>query len=135
MPEALQLRILTPAGPVVEAEVSEVTIPGAGGEFGVLPAHTPYLALVKGGRMSWVEGGARQSLAVRGGLAEVRDDRVAVLVEEVFRAADVDLAQLDAREKEAWARFQSLVDQGEDVEAVLEELSFIATLRSLLSGH
>jgi len=49
LPTHLTLEIVTPDRSVVAEKVDEVEIPGADGYFGVLPGHTPLLAMLKAG--------------------------------------------------------------------------------------
>jgi len=56
LPTKLHLQIISTVRSVVNAQVDEVEIPGAEGYFGVLPGHTPLLALLGTGEMiHWSE--------------------------------------------------------------------------------
>ena len=57
----LTLDIVTPDRSLVHEEVDEVELPGAEGYFGVLPGHTPLLA-VAAGRRVWYRTGQREAL-------------------------------------------------------------------------
>ena len=88
------LEIVAPSRQVVRSEhVDEVIAPGSEGEFGVLPGHTPFLATLKVGMLSYREGAEWHHLAVEWGYAEVGPDRVVVLAEGADRAADIDLSE------------------------------------------
>ena len=63
LPTHLTLEIVTPDRSVVTEQVDEVEIPGAEGYFGVLPGHTPLLAMLKVGEL-WYRKGAREVLPV-----------------------------------------------------------------------
>jgi len=76
---ALELSIVTPERTLVELMVDSVRAPGGEGEFGVLPAHEPYLASLKAGEVCYVVGGQSQRVAIGGGFAEVTQERVTVL--------------------------------------------------------
>ena len=47
----MRLSVTTPQGALVEADVDEVTAPGALGEFGVLPGHVPFLSALAARRL------------------------------------------------------------------------------------
>ena len=80
IPKALALEIVTPDKPIVHEDVDEVQLPGCEGAFGVLPGHTPLLALLDPGELWYRRDGAKTSLVIDFGLAEVLPDRVTVLV-------------------------------------------------------
>jgi F-type H+-transporting ATPase subunit epsilon len=81
LPAKLLLEIVTPDRQLVREEVDEVQLPGSEGYFGVLPGHTPLLAMLKAGQMWYRIGQDTQRLAVAGGFVEVLPDRVIVLAE------------------------------------------------------
>jgi len=88
------LEIVAPSRQVVRSEhVDEVIAPGSEGEFGVLPGHTPFLATLKVGMLSYLEANKWHHVAVDWGYAEVGPDRVVILAEGADRAADIDLAE------------------------------------------
>ncbi len=76
---SLQLSIVTPEGTLVELAVDSVLAPGAQGEFGVLPAHEPYLTVLQAGEVRYVVEGQIQRVGISGGFAEVTQERVTVL--------------------------------------------------------
>lgn len=88
------LEIVAPSRQVVRSEhVDEVIAPGSEGEFGVLPGHTPFLATLKVGMLSYREGAEWHHLAVEWGYAEVGPDRIVILAEGADRAVDIDITE------------------------------------------
>ncbi len=77
----LQLSIVTPEGTLVELAVDSLLAPGAEGEFGVLPAHEPYLTVLQAGELRYVVNGKTFHVAVSGGFAEVTQERVTILAQ------------------------------------------------------
>ncbi len=75
----IQLCIVTPERTLVELPVDSVVVPGGEGEFGVLPAHEPYLTSLQAGEVRYVVGGQSQRVGIGGGFAEVTQERVTVL--------------------------------------------------------
>jgi F-type H+-transporting ATPase subunit epsilon len=49
----LNLKVLTPDGPVLEGEVYEVSIPGTLGEMGIFPQHAALLTGIVPGKLSY----------------------------------------------------------------------------------
>jgi F-type H+-transporting ATPase subunit epsilon len=93
IPKALALDIVTPDKPAVHEEVDEVQLPGYEGAFGVLPGHTPLLALLNPGELWYRKAGAKTSLVIDAGLAEVLPDRVTVLVNVAQKPETIDVAK------------------------------------------
>ena len=76
----LQLSIVTPERAVLELEVESVVVPGAEGEFGVLPDHESLLAPVAEGLVRYTGSGGSGEVSVTDGFAEVTGGRVTLLV-------------------------------------------------------
>ena len=104
LPTKLQLQIVSADRSLVNEQVDEVEIPGADGYFGVLPGHTPLLALLGAGELWYRQGQEKQHLAVAFGFAEVQPERVTILAQIAERAADIDIARADAAKKRAEER-------------------------------
>ena len=90
MAERLTLELATPTRLVVTAEVDEVVAPGSLGYFGVLPGHAPLLATLGIGEVTYRIGRDEHHVAVSGGFAEVRNDKVIILADSAETPADVD---------------------------------------------
>ena len=96
----LRLDIITPERNVLSETVDSVTVPGANGELGILPGHTPLISQLQTGVLAYSQGPATRRLLVSGGFVEVRDDRVAVLADVAERPEEIDAARArDAREQ------------------------------------
>ena len=95
MADALRLEVVTPSRRVLESRASEVRIPGALGELGILPGHTPLLTSLGTGEVSWIDGDTTGRLVVQGGFAEVQPDAVTVLasIAETVDEIDVETAR------------------------------------------
>jgi len=120
----LLLKVLTPEGSILEGDVSEVTLPGSEGEFGVLPAHAALLTKIIPGALAYRAPEGQGTIAVGRGVAEIRDDRVMVLVERAVPAEEIDAAALAARRKHLLAERDSGLSE-ERLEAIDEELALI----------
>ena len=94
--------LVAPERLLFSAEVDMVVVPGAEGDFGVLPGHAPVIVSVRPGVIDIYEGGVdakfiRERIFVAGGFAEVSGSRCTVLAEEASPLGDIDVAGLDAR--------------------------------------
>ena len=98
----LALTVVTPERAVLQAVAcDEVTLPAQRGEIGILPGHTPLIALLGIGVVSYRDGSRRQAVAVRGGFVEIAGDAVRVLADaavapDAVEAAAVSKEKLDA---------------------------------------
>ena len=100
-PTTLMLDIVTPDKAIVHEEVNEVQLPGWDGALGILPRHTPLLALLKPGELWYRRGGERTTLVLDFGMAEVLPDHVTVLVRLAERPEDIDVTAQEAARKDA----------------------------------
>ena len=107
LPTKLQLQIVSTDRLLVNETVDEVEIPGSEGYFGVLPGHTPLLALLGAGELWYRQGSETHYLAMAFGFAEVQPDRVTVLAEFAERADEIDLARAEEAKKRAQERLES----------------------------
>ena len=104
MAERLTLELATPTRLVVSAEVDEVVAPGSLGYFGVLPGHAPLLATLGIGEVTYRIGRDEHHVAVSGGFAEVRNDKVIILADAAETPADIDRARAERARDRAEAR-------------------------------
>lgn len=104
MASQLTLSIVTPERELVRAQVDEVELPGSEGYFGVLPGHTPMLATLTVGRLTYKSGPDTQVLAIALGFAEVLPDAVTVLAQIAERPEDIDVSRAEASRKRAEER-------------------------------
>jgi F-type H+-transporting ATPase subunit epsilon len=107
LPTHLQLQIVAADRSLVNERVDEVEIPGADGYFGVLPGHTPLLALLATGELWYRQGPEKHYLAIAFGFAEVLPDRVTILAQRAERDAEIDVARAEAARKRAEQRLAS----------------------------
>jgi F-type H+-transporting ATPase subunit epsilon len=104
LPTQLHLRIVSAERMLADEMVDEVEVPGADGYFGVLPGHTPLLALLNIGQLWYRQGQELTYLAVAEGFAEVQPDRVTILATVAERADEIDVARAEAAKRRAEER-------------------------------
>ena len=124
LPTKLTLMVVTRDRKILEAEVDEVELPATDGEIGILPGHTPLLALLKIGQMRYRRGSEVQRLVISWGFAEVLPDRVIVLAERGILPSEIDMAVAEAERAEAEKEIAYLSSHDPEfavVEARLEE--------------
>ena len=104
LPAHIQLQIVSADRSLVNEQVDEVQIPGADGYFGVLPGHTPLLALLGMGQLWYRQGQEKHYLALAFGFAEVLPDRVTILAQMAEKPDEIDVARAEASKKRAEER-------------------------------
>jgi F-type H+-transporting ATPase subunit epsilon len=104
LPNQLHLQIVSAEKSLVNETVDEVEIPGADGYFGVLPGHTPLLALLGAGEMWYRRGTTTHHLVIAFGFAEVQPDTVTILAQTAEKADEIDIARAEAAKRRAEER-------------------------------
>jgi F-type H+-transporting ATPase subunit epsilon len=107
LPTKIQLLIVSADRSLVNAAVDEVEIPGFDGYFGVLPGHTPLLAVLSVGELWYREGADKHYLSLAFGFAEIQPDRVTILAQIAERAHEIDVARAEAAKRRAEGRLAS----------------------------
>jgi F-type H+-transporting ATPase subunit epsilon len=108
MASTIRLELVTPERLVLSEEVDEVVLPGYEGEFGVLPGHTQYLAILNIGMLWYRKGSAVTRIALGGGFAEVNHDRVVVMADTAERSDEIDVERAQRARDRAEARLKEL---------------------------
>ena len=83
MADKVQFDLVSPERLVFSAAVDAVQIPGAEGDFGVLPNHSPVMAMIRPGTLLVENDGKTQSFELSGGFADVTANGVTVLAEAI----------------------------------------------------
>jgi F-type H+-transporting ATPase subunit epsilon len=102
--DRLSLEVTTPMRLVVAEQVDEVVAPGIEGYFGVLPGHAPFLTTLGVGIVTYRIGRDEHQLAVAGGFAEVRNDKVIILADTAERPEEIDRARAERSRERAERR-------------------------------
>ena len=98
------LQIVAADRSLVNETVDEVEIPGFDGYFGVLPGHTPLLAVLQVGELWYRQGQEKHYVSISFGFAEVQPDRVTILAQVAEKADEIDVTRAEAAKKRAEQR-------------------------------
>ena len=94
----VEFELVSPQKLLKSEPVEMVVVPGAEGDFGVLPGHSLLIATVRPGVIDIHEGGqVKESIFVAGGFAEVSPDGCVLLAEEAVAVADIDRPRTEQR--------------------------------------
>ncbi len=97
----LRLEIVTPEAKTFSDDVDSVVIPGAEGEFGVLPQHVALMTEIVPGELRIMKGGEETRLAVGAGFVEVTQESVSVLTDMAVLEQEIDETAAEAAIKRA----------------------------------
>jgi len=109
-----------------------VFAPGAAGELGIAPRHTPLMTTLTAGAVRVVDGqGEESTYLIGGGILEVMPHLVTVLVDRAVRAADFDEAAARRAREEAERVIKAKEGQMEITEAQIMLAKTIEQMQAL----
>lgn len=118
MSSELILEIVTPFGKTIEESIVSCTVPGAHGQFQVYKDHAALVSTVNIGSIKIEYTDAKTAyLAVSGGFCEIKDNRVAVMVETAELADQIDVARAEASKQRAEERLEGKAAQVDTLRA------------------
>lgn len=122
MAEQVKFELVSPERLLLSTEVDSVVIPGAEGDFGVLPGHSRLISTIRPGVITVFQGGrAADRIFVEGGFAEVTPQGCTVLAEHAAPVAEI------ARDQAA----QAVQDAKEDVADAKDEATRHLAVKTL----
>ncbi len=112
----INVEVITPSKSAYNNEVVSVTVPGSKGNFQVLYNHAPILSSLEIGKIKIMEQGEKERIfATGGGMIEVLDNRVLILVESFESADEIDVERAERALKRAKERLAHKNDPNIDV--------------------
>jgi F-type H+-transporting ATPase subunit epsilon len=111
LPTKIALEIVTPEGLLLREDVDELVAPGASGYFGVRPGHTPLMAALGLGELSYRSGASWRRLTCFSGWCEVLPDRVNILADIGERAEEIDVDRAEQALARAEERMRRIKDE------------------------
>jgi F-type H+-transporting ATPase subunit epsilon len=131
---ALQLDVITPERRLLSEQVDSVNVPGAGGELGILPGHTPLISELKTGVLAYTRGAETRRLLVSGGFVEVNEDRVSVLADLAEFPDEVDAERARNEREDAERRLGAFAGTPEELADLRAQLDRADTRLQLAAG-
>jgi F-type H+-transporting ATPase subunit epsilon len=132
MAHTIHIDVVSAEESIFAGEAEFVVLPGAAGELGIYPRHTPLITRIRPGSVRIkVPGEAEEQLIfVAGGILEVQPNVITVLADTAIRGRDLDEAKaLEAVQRAEEARRNA---QGKEELATVE--GELATLAAQLAA-
>ena len=108
--KTIKVNVVTPDGPVVDAEVEMVSTKAKSGDLGIMAGHIPLVAPLDIAAVRLKNGSETEYVAVSGGFLEVRPDVVTILAQSAEKAETIDLARAQAAKARAEQRLAEAKD-------------------------
>jgi F-type H+-transporting ATPase subunit epsilon len=87
----IKIIVITPERIVWNTTADKVVLPCIGGQVGILTNHSPLITALEIGVLRLKLGDTKKALILLGGFAEVEDDAITVLVNDVEEIKEIDL--------------------------------------------
>jgi len=99
---------------VFQGDVDMVVLPGAAGEMGILPHHSPVLTVLNYGIITVKISGREEHFTVAGGVAEVQPDQVTILADAAENVEEIDVQRATLARQKAEERLKDLQTEDKD---------------------
>lgn len=131
MANTIKLDLVTPERLVISDDFEIITATSVEGEFGVLPGHAPFLALLKPGIVVAKKEGKVEVFATRSGIAEVEPDRVVIMTEKAASAGEINLEETEKELTKTEKESRTCLDSADSIEFKLlrEKLDWLRAKR------
>ena len=128
MADTFKFELVSPERVLLSENAEQVVLPGAEGDFAVLPDHAPMIATLRPGVLDVQLPSGPRRIFVKGGFAEVEPDRLTVLAETAF---DADASSASASISSALAAAEAELTAAESDDARFVAQTAIDRLRAL----
>lgn len=99
---------------VYQNDVDMVVLPGAAGQMGILPHHSPLLTVLNFGIITVKIKGNEEHFTVAGGVAEVQPDQVTVLADAAENVKEIDEERAIKAQQRAETRLKETISEDTD---------------------
>ena len=124
----LSLDIVTPAGVKYTGDVISCIAPGIDGKFQVLTNHANLLAKLAIGEVAVQLSNKTRFMSTGGGLLEVKENKISIMVESAEWAEDIDLQRAQAAKERAKHRLE---EQDADIDVPRAKLALARALNRI----
>lgn len=97
----INFKIITPERTVLSKQVDQITVPTVMGEITILPGHIPLVAVLVAGELVLKNENKETSMAVSGGLVEVKKNETVILADTAEMASELNEEKVEEARKKA----------------------------------
>merc|ERR1711870_148617 len=133
--DRVQLKVLSPEGVGITEAVSEVILPSASGQLGVLANHAPMMTALDVGVLRYKQDGVWKPLVVLGGFASVDSNQLSILVNDFELVEDIDLDKAKTEMEAATASLEKAESKKEKLDATQNVKKAAARLQAAMFGN
>mmetsp|Transcript_73499 Transcript_73499/g.129727 ORF Transcript_73499/g.129727 Transcript_73499/m.129727 type:complete len:192 (+) Transcript_73499:95-670(+) len=108
--DRMMLKVMSPEGNSFEGQASEVILPSASGQLGVLSNHAPMMSALDTGVLRYKQDGTWMPLVILGGFASVESNSISVLVNDFEEASEIDMDEAKKTMDSATAALEAASD-------------------------
>jgi len=127
---AMDIRVLTPDRVICSTTADEVVLPGLTGQIGILDGHASLITALDTGLLRIKLDEKWTPIILCGGLAEVDQDRVTVLVNDVEELITLELSEVTQELEKATLAVESAETSKAKLDASMELKKSNSTFRS-----
>jgi F-type H+-transporting ATPase subunit epsilon len=125
--------LVSPEKLVFSGEVTQVDVPGAEGDFGVLAGHAPLVVALRPGFLTVYGAGGEEKIVVLGGFAEVSAQGLIVLADSAEAAKDIDRSTIETFITDIERKIEKL-QPGNELDKLITRLDHFKTVDRHLNG-
>merc|ERR1712187_523410 len=134
MGDRVQLKVLTPEGLGITEAVSEVVLPSASGQLGVLSNHAPMMTALDIGVLRYKQAGQWKPVVLMGGFAKVESNQLNILVNDLEKAEDIDLDEAKSDLEQATSSLEKAESKKDKLDATTAVKKASARLQAAMFG-
>ena len=101
MSEKFTVEIISPAGPIIRSETTQVVLPSYEGEIGILKDHISIISFLKPGIIKVFLGTEEEKYFVEDGIVEFKDNSLSILTSSIFNIKDANKNHISTTISEA----------------------------------
>ena len=132
--DRVQLKVLSPEGSGIQETVSEVVLPSASGQLGVLSNHAPMMSALDIGVLRYKQKGQWKPLVTYGGFAQVEKNVLSILVNDFETVDGIDTNEAKKALEAATAKLEKAESKKDKLDATTAVKKASARLQAAMFG-